>query len=63
MAKGQLGVFEGGWQPMEPLEEHAADSKWQYCLCGSCQSKRHLLETLPGVKIDFNTFRLPGERY
>ena len=47
----------------KPLEPHMAESKWQFCNCQSCQEKRFKFEILPGPKIDFQTFRLAGERY
>jgi hypothetical protein len=60
--KGEVS-FAPEWVPVPPFDKHVAESKWQYCNCRSCQEHRHLLETLPGAKIDFNSFRLPGERY
>ena len=48
---------------MKPLEKHTADSKWQFCNCKSCQEKRFMLDSLPGPKIDYTTFRLKDERY
>jgi hypothetical protein len=46
-----------------PLEKHTADSKWQFCNCGTCQRKRLALNALPGKKIDYATFRHVGENY
>lgn len=46
-----------------PFEAHVAESKWQYCRCQSCQEKRFTMERLPGIKINFDALRLPGERY
>lgn len=46
-----------------PLEAHTADSKWQFCNCGSCQRRRKLIEDTPGTKIDFATYRKKDERY
>ena len=46
-----------------PLEEHTAESKWQYCNCRTCQEKRMKLESMPGAKIDWNKIRLKDERY
>jgi hypothetical protein len=46
-----------------PLEKHTANSKWQYCNCETCQRKRMFLDSLPGQKIDYNTFRHKGENY
>jgi hypothetical protein len=45
------------------IELHVADSKWQFCNCCTCQRKRKFLDGLPGAKIDYNIFRLAGERY
>jgi len=46
-----------------PIEKHTAESRWQYCNCKTCQSKRIFLDALPGQKIDYNTFRHRGENY
>jgi hypothetical protein len=46
-----------------PIDLHMADSHWQTCNCRTCQHKRKFLDGLPGVRIDYNTFRLAGERY
>ena len=40
------------------LEQHVAESKWQYCNCQTCQEKRFKLDSMPGKKIDYGTFRL-----
>ena len=61
---GHVSTF--GMQDMElpnPLEKHVAESKWQFCNCRTCQEKRIKLQSLPGEKIDFSTFRLKDERY
>jgi hypothetical protein len=63
MAKGEIGFLTEGWKPTEPLEKHVAESKWQYCMCRSCQYKRNYLDSLPGKKIDYNTFRNRDENY
>jgi hypothetical protein len=47
----------------KPLEKHMAESKWQFCNCQTCQEKRFKLDSMPGKKIDYSTFRLPGENY
>ena len=47
----------------EPFEEHLAESKWQYCLCQTCQEKRFKMEQMPGAKIDWDKFRLKDEKY
>jgi len=46
-----------------PLEIHIAESRWQFCNCQSCQEKRFKLDSMPGPKIDYGTFRLKDERY
>lgn len=46
-----------------PIEDHTADSKWQYCNCRSCQGKRRMMESLPGTKLDFDKIRLKDEKY
>ena len=45
------------------LEEHTAESKWQYCNCQTCQEKRFTIESLPGAKPDWDKIRLKDERY
>jgi hypothetical protein len=45
------------------IEKHTADSKWQFCCCRTCQEKRKKLDAMPGVKIDYSTFRLKDENY
>lgn len=60
-------VMEVGPKEWEPdpatIVEHTADSKWQYCMCRTCQQKRWKLDHLPGPPINYDTLRLPGERY
>ena len=53
------------WEGREyqPLEEHEAESKWQYCNCLSCQNKRFFLESLPGAQINWDKWRAKDERY
>lgn len=61
-----MGVYENPRiQGMEykELEPHVAESRWQFCNCQSCQEKRFRLVSMPGPKIDFQTFRLKDERY
>jgi len=45
------------------INEHVAESKWQFCNCQTCQEKRFKLDSMPGPKIDYQTFRLKDERY
>jgi hypothetical protein len=45
------------------IEEHTADSKWQYCMCRSCQDRRETIEKIPGPPINWDTLRLKDERY
>lgn len=47
----------------KPLESHVGESKWQFCNCQTCQEKRFKLDSMPGPKIDYATFRLKDERY
>jgi hypothetical protein len=47
----------------QPLEKHVSESKWQFCNCQTCQEKRFKLDSMPGPKIDYQTFRLKDERY
>jgi hypothetical protein len=44
-------------------EKHTADSKWQYCNCGTCQEKRNTLNNLPGPPIDYDKLRRKDEHY
>jgi hypothetical protein len=46
-----------------PFEKHTADSKWQFCNCQSCQEIRFRLDSMPGPKIDYNTYRHKDEPY
>jgi len=47
-----------------PFERHVAESVWQSCNCQSCQEKRHVILSMPGVgKVDFKTLRHKDERY
>ena len=46
-----------------PVEKHTGTSRWQYCNCETCQRKRMFLDSLPGQKIDYKTFRHRGENY
>lgn len=46
-----------------PAEEHTEDSKWQFCKCEHCQRKRRYLDSLPGMAIDYATFRHKDEKY
>jgi hypothetical protein len=46
-----------------PLEPHTAESRWQFCNCRSCQDRRRLIDSAPGTKIDFATYRKKDERY
>jgi len=62
MTKGEIGYFPPVPVP-NPLEKHTADSKWQFCNCETCQRKRMYLDSLPGPKIDYATFRHKDERY
>jgi hypothetical protein len=59
--------YRVGELPQEPrlpgLEKHTAESKWQFCMCGSCREKRRLLDMLPGKAIDYSTFRHKDEKY
>ena len=45
------------------LEEHTADSRWQFCMCASCQDIRRRIEEAPGKPIDFATYRHKDEKY
>jgi len=45
------------------LEPHTAESRWQFCMCGSCREKRRLLDMLPGKAIDYQTYRHKDEKY
>lgn len=45
------------------LEEHTAESKWQYCNCQSCQENRYRIEQIPGPKINWDKVRLKDEKY
>jgi hypothetical protein len=59
---GVVGIPD--WEPNEAsLAIHTADSKWQYCMCRTCQQKRHKLDSMPGEKINYDTLRLKDERY
>jgi hypothetical protein len=46
-----------------PIEKHTADSKWQFCNCKTCQTKRLTLDSLPGKPIDYATYRRKDEKY
>ena len=51
-------------QPLpNPLEKHTAESRWQFCNCETCQRKRVTLDSMPGEKINYATFRHKGENY
>lgn len=50
-------------EQFEPFEKHVAESKWQFCKCETCQRKRKFLDSLPGDRIDYATFRLKDEKY
>lgn len=64
MKKGTIGQIEGGWEPKQPFDKHVAESKWQYCMCKTCQERRHLIEMAPGVgKVDFDKLRHKDEPY
>lgn len=47
----------------KPLEKHTADSKWQFCNCGTCQRMRMFIDALPGKPIDYATYRHRDEKY
>jgi hypothetical protein len=52
------------WEPnSESIVEHKAESQWQYCMCRTCQQKRHKMDALPGPPINYDTLRLTAERY
>jgi hypothetical protein len=40
-----------------PLEVHTGESRWQFCNCESCQRRRMLIDSMPGKKVDFATYR------
>jgi len=46
-----------------PKEKHTADSKWQFCNCQSCQEIRMRIDSMPGVKFDYATYRHRDEKY
>lgn len=46
-----------------PLEPHRAESKWQFCNCGTCQRKRQTIDALPGQKLNYSTYRHKDEKY
>jgi len=53
-----------GETELEGLEEHTAESKWQYCNCKTCRNKRRKLERMPpGTPINWDKIRLKDERY
>jgi hypothetical protein len=59
---GYIKVDE--WEPpKETIVEHKAESQWQYCMCRTCQKKRHMMEALPGPPINWDTVRLKDEHY
>jgi len=63
MAKGQVGYIKQDEEFKNPIEEHTADSKWQYCNCRSCQRKRAYLDAMPGPKINYDKIRNKDEDY
>jgi len=63
LPRGKVGAIHMEQNFIEPIEEHTADSKWQFCMCRSCQSKRALILSMPGKEIDFTKYRRPDERY
>ena len=54
--------FAPEWEP-ERATQHVAESQWQYCMCRTCQKKRHKLDEMQGGPINYDTLRLQGERY
>lgn len=47
----------------KPLEQHTAESKWQFCNCETCQRKRQTIDALPGQKLNYSTYRHKDEKY
>jgi hypothetical protein len=46
------------------IEEHVAESKWQFCNCQTCQEKRCRVERAsPGTPFKFETYRRSDEKY
>jgi oligoribonuclease (3'-5' exoribonuclease) len=60
---GHIGKILPVEREYAPLEKHVAESKWQFCNCQSCQDRRFLLDSLPGTKIDYATYRHKDEKY
>ncbi len=60
MGKGQISQLPTREPEFKPLEEHRAESRWQFCNCRSCQEYRFLIESQPGSPIDFKTYRKEG---
>lgn len=63
LPRGKVGTIRPGAVELKPLEEHTAESKWQFCNCRSCQEKRALILSMPGKEIDFAKYRRSDERY
>lgn len=61
--RGHVGTLHLREPDYKPLEVHTADSKWQFCMCKSCQDYRFLIESQPGGPINFKTYRHKDEPY
>jgi hypothetical protein len=57
-----IGMIEPNDQ-LEPFEKHTADSKWQFCMCETCQRRRKLIDSAPGMPIDYSVHRKKDEKY
>ena len=59
---GVVGIPD--WEPpKESITEHTADSRWQYCMCRTCQQKRWKLDHMAGPPINYDKLRLKDEHY
>lgn len=61
--KGTIGYIPSNEELVGPFEKHTADSKWQYCMCETCQRHRKYLQARSDKPINWDTLRLKDERY
>jgi len=54
----RIGQFDHSEEFLQrPFATHLAESRWQICMCETCQRKRHLYDSLPGKKIDWERYK------
>jgi hypothetical protein len=53
----RVPIYERADENLLPLEEHKGESRWQTCMCKTCQRKRKTYDSLPGRQIDWERYK------